>query len=295
MPFQNIHTLKNIAAMNHDVLKKILGFAALTKSYFSLLTSTAMASITIMLVANPQPLQFINMVLFFFLSTAFLNSYNNLADIKSDILTKENFPLTEGVIKPRQAALFSASVLLMAIIALIPLVVQNLHLFFVLLFDLLLGYIYSFPKIRLKRYPVIKGSVLITHTVLLPLVAGSILIGKDVFTYGSIMVPLYLMGLAIHTVQDIGDVHGDLAIGDRTLPLILGLKKSVWLVLALLSAAALSSWVLVSTKNLAMIMSLFIVQGLLFSILLNKPNLWKRVYWSTALISLIVLVLLLVK
>ncbi len=286
---------KNFTAMNHNTIRKIKGFVALSKSYFSLLTSTFMASITVLLVANPHPSQFINIVLFFFLSTFFLNSYNNLADINSDILTKENFPLTKGVISPREAAIFSALVFLTATLALIPLMMQNLLVFFVLSLDLLLGYVYSVPKIRLKKYPIIKGSALITHTVFFPVLAGTFLTGKDVFDYCAIMVPIYFMGLAVHTVQDIGDVRGDLAVGDKTLPLILGLRKSVWLVLALITIAALYSWILVDTEYLIIIMPLFLVQGLLFSILLQKPNLWERVYKGSALISLIVLVLFLVR
>lgn len=267
----------------------------MSKSYFSLLTSTLMASITVLLIANPNLSQLINIMLFFFLSTFFLNSYNNLTDIKSDILTKENFPLTKGVISPREAAIFSALVFVTAAIVLIPLMMQNLLVFFVLSLDLLLGYAYSVPKIRLKKYPVIKGSALITHTVFLPVLAGAFLAGKDVFSYCSIMVPVYFMGLAVHTVQDIGDVLGDLAVGDRTLPLILGLRKSVWLVLALLTIAALSSWILVDAEYLVIIMPLFLVQGLLFSLLLQKPNLWEEVYWGSAVTSFIVLILFLVR
>ncbi|MEM3053176.1 MAG: hypothetical protein QXJ47_02330, partial [Candidatus Caldarchaeum sp.] len=79
--------------MNKHFIQKIRGFAALPKSYFSLFTSTLMASVIVMTVTGTGPLDLWIFSLFFFLSTAFLNSFNNLMDIKSDYFTKDNFPL----------------------------------------------------------------------------------------------------------------------------------------------------------------------------------------------------------
>lgn len=281
--------------MKKHYIEKIRGFAALPKSYFSLFTSPFMASVTLIIVSETGPLDSWIFALFFFLSTAFLNSYNNLMDIKADYLTKENFPLPSGCISPREATFFSAATLLAAVATLIPIGARNSYAAGILLIDLLIGYIYSAPKIRLKQYPVIKATMLIMHTAILPIIVGSILVNKEVADYLTVVVPVYVMGLAVHTVQDIGDVVGDVLVGDKTFPSILGVRNSVFLILLLFMSAAFLTWLLIDVGYKFLIMLLYLGQIILSTTLFIRTSLWKTVYWSTALIAFLVLVLLLIK
>lgn len=281
--------------MSKYFIQKMIGFATLPKSYFSLFTSTFMASVTIMIITGEGLLDLWVFWLYFFLSTAFLNSFNNLMDIKSDYITKNNFPLPSGLISPREASLFSAATLIAAVATLIPILEVNASAAGILLIDLLIGYFYSAPKIRLKRYPVLKATMLIIHTAILPLIVGLTLANKSIADYLAIVFPVYLMGLAVHTLQDIGDVVGDVLMGDKTFPSMLGMKNSVLLTVLLFMLAAIFTWLVFDASYRILIMFLFFSQIVLSMLLFIRVNLWKIVYWSTALIAFLIMVLLLVK
>ncbi len=284
-----------MSKMKRIFIQKIRGIAALPKSYFSLFTSTFMASVTVMIITETGLLDLWKFTLFFFLSTVFLNSFNNLMDIKSDYITKDNFPLPSGLISPREASLFSAATLIASVITLISIGEINLYAAGVLLIDLLIGFFYSAPKVRLKRYPVIKATMLIMHTAILPLMVGLILANKNFSDYLAVIFPIYIMGLAVHTVQDIGDIVGDVLVGDKTFPSILGKKNSVLLITVLFLFAAVFTWLVFDVSHKVLIMVLFFSQLILSVFLLIRINLWKVVYWSTALTAFVILVLLLVK
>ncbi len=281
--------------LNKHFIQKIRGFAALPKSYFSLFTSTLMASVIVMTVTGTGPLDLWIFSLFFFLSTAFLNSFNNLMDIKSDYFTKDNFPLPSGQISPKEASLFSAATLIVSAATLILIGAINSSAAGVLLIDLLIGYFYSAPKVRLKRYPVIKATVLIMHTAILPLIVGLTLANKSITDYLTVVFPVYVMGLAVHTVQDIGDVVGDVLVGDKTFPSMMGIKNSVSLIVLLFMLAAVFTWLVIDVNYKVLIMFLFFIQIVISMLLFIRINLWKIVYWSTALIAFAILVFLLVK
>jgi hypothetical protein len=87
---------------------KICGFLALPRSYFSLTTSPAIALLVSLMVGISEPATLTILYFFYLLSTAFLNSYNNLMDARSDALTKDRFPIPLGLVTLREAYLFSA-------------------------------------------------------------------------------------------------------------------------------------------------------------------------------------------
>ena len=275
--------------------QKLRGIAALPKSYFSLFTSPLIATIAFLIVSEVKLYDLLYVSLFFFLSTAFLNSFNNLMDVAADSVTKNGFPLPTRVIGRGVATSFSLVVLFIAFVTLIPIDLKWPNLTIILILDLILGFLYSAPKIRLKRFPILKGTILILHTAIIPIIAGALVSNKNVSDYLTVIVPLYLIGLAVHTVQDIGDIAGDVLVGDWTFPSIFGVKISVLIMLLFYLAAAVFIWIWVNNGYKNFVILLCFVQGLLSLLLLNRPTIWKIVYWMLSLISVVVLFLLLIK
>ncbi|MCS6783629.1 MAG: UbiA family prenyltransferase [Candidatus Caldarchaeum sp.] len=232
--------------------------------------------------------------MFFFLSTAFLNSFNNIMDTRSDRLTKQNFPLPNGLVTVKQAALFSAGLFSAAFFVATAGSTRFATTSYILLFNLLLAFLYSAPVIRLKRYPIVKATVLIAHTVFLPMAAAATAVNRDITSHLPVAAPVYLMGLAIHTIQDIGDVAGDRLVGDKTFPILLGVRRSLVIVLALLLGAGVSAWFVSDSLRFPVMFGL-VSMGLLVSTLFLHPGRWKQVFWGCSFLSFFVLMLLLVE
>lgn len=213
-------------------------------------------------------------------------------DVRSDSVTKKGFPIPSGVVSRNEAALFSAG-LLFGALTFAAVIIQGMPSLTQLLFlQLLLAFLYSAPRIRLKRYPVIKASTLMAHTVFLPITMA--ISAKDIglnYEWWA-LVPIYLMGMGIHVIQDIGDVEGDRLVGDMTFPVLLGVKNSVLIVLVLFLAAGLLTLLTPIVSRVFVLLGL-LFQGLVASVLFLRPEWWKYCFWSCSAASYIVLVVLL--
>lgn len=271
---------------------KLLGFAALNKSYFSLFTSPLLALFTSLLVGVSALWKTLSFGTFFLLATAFLNSYNNIMDVKSDAITKKGFPIPAGIITPKEALRYSTFLFALSMIVALLVAFVNVVAGLILFLDLLLAFLYSAPRIRLKRFPGVKGSILVSHTLLIPFTAAAVLTGRNPLSSIAAVPPLFLMGLSIHTVQDIGDVKGDRLIGDKTIPLIFGTRKAVVLALVLLLIAVTYVAFLEVQLKTAAISSL-LAQATMLAFLLFKEGLWKHVFWGCSAISFLTLATLL--
>ncbi|MEM2225199.1 MAG: UbiA family prenyltransferase [Candidatus Caldarchaeum sp.] len=271
---------------------KLVGFAGLNKSYFSLFTSPFLALLTTLLVGVSAPAEVFSLGVYFLLATAFLNSYNNVMDVKSDALTKQGFPIPAGVITSAEAMAYSTSLAMLSVIVALRTLFVQIAAGAMLLLDLLLAFLYSTPKVRLKRFPVVKGSTLVSHTFLIPFIVAVLLTERNLLSYSMVIPPIFLMGLGIHTVQDIGDVRGDRFMGDKTIPLLFGTKKAVVFALSLvLSALMYVVFLEVQLKTLA-ILSL-LAQTAMVSLLLFREELWKNVFWGSSAVSFLTLASLL--
>jgi chlorophyll synthase len=150
--------------------------------------------------------------------------------------------------------------------------------------DLALAFLYSSPSIRLKRFPLVKGGVLVAHTLIIPFTVANLILGKSPLHGTNPIIPLFLLGLAVHTVQDIGDIEGDKMMGDKTLPIILGVKKSVSLslILLIISAGLLAVY---DAPYKVLGLAIIAAQIPLLSVLLFRVELWKYVFWVTSVLA----------
>jgi len=263
---------------------KHYGFLALPRSYFSLTASPAIATLVSILVGVSELTNLTLLYLFFLFSTAFLNSYNNLMDARSDALTKDRFPIPLGLVTFSEALLFiGLAFTAAAVTATIISGVSNLA-GYVAFTNLALAFLYSAPKIRLKRYPLVKGGVLVAHTLLFPYTTANLMLGQNPLNRISPLLPLLLVGLAVHTIQDIGDVEGDKVMGDKTLPIILGVKKSVLLSLTLLLASG-GLLALYEAPYKAIGLGFIAIQIPLLFVLYVPEKIWKHVFWIISILS----------
>jgi len=107
---------------------------------------------------------------------------------------------------------------------------------FVLLFNGVY-YLYSSPPFRLKRIPVFSKLLIGLNTWILVL-SGWVFAGADIhkFPFRYTVLFVFVYGLAVNFI-DIKDYEGDKAVGIATLPVILGLEKSKFVIAILLFLA----------------------------------------------------------
>jgi len=258
---------------------------ALTKSYFSIASVTLLTIITSLLAGVRSLETLLMLVGFFILLTAALNSYNNLVDARADAITKQGFPIPAGMVSPRLAALVSTSLYAAALALLAALTLASPLAGLALSLDVLLSYLYSAPPVRLKRLPVVKGAILVSHSLLFPFSAAVILAGGNPIHSVDRLSILFIMGMAGHTLQDFGDIEGDRLLGDRTLPILLGVKSAVYATISMyLLALTLSIAVSHTLQTYTII--LLTLQTVLAIPLLRQIGLWPIIFKVNALLSI---------
>jgi len=271
-----------------SLINKIIGFLLLPKPFFSLFTSPIMAVLTAYIVGLRDIYRTIDIALFFLVSTAALNSFNNIMDARSDALTKKGYPLPKGIVTIREAAAFSLLAFTISSFFVVEFLQINIMVSLTMLADLILGFLFTAPKVRLKRLPILKAMVLVSHTLIFPLIIATALIGEVLSRFFNVLPPLILLGLAVHTLQDIGDVEGDKLMGDRTIPVLLGLKKTIFLTILMFSAALL--YVLFLNVELKIVAVASIIFKIVLTLLLLWfSGRWYQVFMFESLLSLFVL------
>lgn len=148
---------------------------------------------------------------------------NNIADYEIDKISNQDRPLVSSRIDIKTyqklaifffvAACFYASL------------VSFKALFLILLF-IGIYFIYSMPPLRFKRIPFF-SKLAISFNSLIMVLLGFIAINGTRESFPLIIVPIFLIGVtALANFIDIKDYEGDKRAGIKTLPTILGLKKS---------------------------------------------------------------------
>ncbi|GBC68950.1 Protoheme IX farnesyltransferase [archaeon HR01] len=266
-------------------MARLLDILALTKSYFSIASVALLTLVSTLLAGVRDQYIILALLAFFIFLTASLNSYNNLMDARADALTKKGFPIPSGAVSTEMATLVSASLYGVSIVLLGWLSTINPYAGLILAADLILSFLYSAPRIRLKRLPVLKGSVLVFHSLFAPFTAASVISGFNPLNISDRLATAFVMGMANHTLQDFGDMEGDRLLGDRTLPLMLGVRRCLYAVLAMyLLAMGLAA---LSTSSLQpFTLALLAAQAALTTPLLRDIRLWHIIFKVNAALSI---------
>lgn len=160
------------------------------------------------------------------------NIINQYYDYDIDMINKPTRPLPSGRI-PRSSALKIG--LILYVLDLLLALLINIPVFIFVTITALITFSYSAPPIRFKNNPILSNvAMAIPRGLLLPVV-GWLSVHPENFTNPvstpwaiGLILFLYVVGAA--STKDYADMKGDAAGGARTLPVVLGVSKSAWVI-----------------------------------------------------------------
>jgi len=196
---------------------------------------------------------------------------NDLIDADLDRANGKNRPIPSGRVSKRQAWIFIVSTNGIAVI--LASVTLNTATMLLIVPMLLIGILYSAPRVKLMNRFVIKTMSVATFYVLCVLVGITSGYGMNL-SVASIAPALHamtLLGIMIFissTLNDLGDVGGDKAAGRRTIPIVMGGINTIRLLIVLAAAMFALSWVVYGLVNTAIVISssvfaIFVISRLL--------------------------------
>lgn len=149
-------------------------------------------------------------------------SLNDYFDVKADRANKRiDRPLVRKDVTPETALLLAA----------IGFIVANALALFISVEITLVVLAFSVLSIlynmKMKKYAII-GNIFVGATMALPFVFGG-LIFRNITEATAILAGIaFIMGLGREVMKDIEDMKGDKKVGARTLPIVIGVKKSIY-------------------------------------------------------------------
>lgn len=150
---------------------------------------------------------------------------NDIYDEAIDAISNKNRPLITKELSKSDLEIASKIFL---IFALLSAYASSLYILFFICLGLSIYFIYSSPPLRLKRF-VILNSSLVGLACLSAVLGGFFLVSTDktitAFPFG-LAVAIVVFHAAVSNIRDIKDFEGDRTAGIKTIPTLLGLKKS---------------------------------------------------------------------
>jgi len=156
------------------------------------------------------------------------NSLNDYCDYKIDKINRPSRPIPSGRVKKTEALTLSCILFISS--TSLSTIIMNRRIFMIILITLisLIGY-----SLLFKKLPII-GNIVVSFILGLAFIFSTEVYGD----YHKGIIPFFLtffFTIAREIIKDMEDVEGDTKVGARTLPAILGLKKSSKIVTITLS------------------------------------------------------------
>ncbi len=158
------------------------------------------------------------------------NAINQFYDYDIDCINKPDRPLPSGRMSKKAAIRFGIGAYIFAIILALFI---NKPVLILVVITAVITFFYSAPPLRFKNNPILANvAMAIPRGLLLPVV-GWLAVHPDKITdstpwvIGTILF-LYVVGAA--STKDYADMKGDEACGARTIPVVLGIKRSAWVI-----------------------------------------------------------------
>ena len=177
---------------------------------------------------------------------------NDLVDADIDNTNLKNRPIPSGLVSKKQAWTFIMLTNGMALVILISTLAMASTIFVMPM--ILIGILYSTPKkIALMNRFVIKNIAIALLYMLCSMLGITSSYGIELAINNPIVTihTITMSGIMIFvgsTVNDLGDVKGDKAVGRRTIPIVLGGQNTVRLLMILLMSMPVTSWMLYVTS-----------------------------------------------
>ncbi len=257
----------------HYILMLFLGFA-LAKRYYPGFSFFNGASLFYIL----------SIPISIFFALLFSLAINNIEDYEIDKITNQDRPLAGSRIS---LDLYKKLSWIFLFIALIYAAMVSFQVFFTTLLFIGIYFLYSAPPFRLKRVPIF-SKFLIAFDSLLLVFLGFILIAGNISQFPKIVIVIFLVGYTLTlSFIDIKDYEGDKKEGIKTLPVMLGLSKSKFIIALIFF---LSYFVVgLITKSWYMIV-LFIIFGALEFYLINREDYKETPIFLVYLTSLLIII-----
>jgi geranylgeranylglycerol-phosphate geranylgeranyltransferase len=172
---------------------------------------------------------------------------NDLIDADADKANSKNRPIPSGLVSKKQA--WSFIILTNGAAVGIALVTLDLASIILVVPMILIGIIYSAPKIALMNRFVLKNMAIASFYMLCTMLGITSNYGVDL-AMNNLIVPIHTMamsGIMIFVgsiVNDLGDTKGDKAAGRRTIPIVLGGENTIRMLIILLMIMPAISWML---------------------------------------------------
>ena len=172
---------------------------------------------------------------------------NDLIDADADKANSKNRPIPSGLVSKKQA--WSFIILTNGAAVGIALVTLDLASIILVVPMILIGIIYSAPKIALMNRFVLKNMAIASFYMLCTMLGITSNYGVDL-AMNNLIVPIHTMamsGIMIFVgsiVNDLGDTKGDRAAGRRTIPIVLGGENTIRMLIILLMIMPAISWML---------------------------------------------------
>lgn len=268
--------INDIRMMIMRILSLVLLF------FFGVILGLSKSSFTL---GNTNIFSFLFIPLSIVFAVMFLIVINNLADYDIDKISNKNRPLVKSKINPEAYKKFAWPFLFLSLAFAL---IINFKVFYLVLLFIGGFFLYSAPPLRLKRVPILAKLIIAASSLLLVL-SGYVLITGAVSGFPGIIVAIFLIGAAlVANLIDIKDYEGDKQAGIKTLPVLLGLKKSkiligVFMLLTYVSICFLS-------ENL-FVQILFILLGILQYYLINKKTYNEKLIFLVFLLTIVILLI----
>jgi 4-hydroxybenzoate polyprenyltransferase len=180
---------------------------------------------------------------------------NDLTDVEEDRINTKDRPLPSGAVSQADGIVVFVSSLILAFALVSSLGVPTIALYGISFF---MGLAYSFPRIRAKeRFPLklIVGATGGAMWSLTGGVAAGVL--NPLVFFATVAFALSCL-LAI-LLGDIADVRGDRATGVKSLPVVIGTRRSVWVALSIPAIIGTLVMVLFFLLHLSVILPLLVI------------------------------------
>lgn len=200
-----------------------------------------------LLIQRTIPLPFITLMI-----TVGMFILNDLVDVDLDKSNSKNRPISSGIVSKKQAWSFifltnGAAVGIMLIFTL------DLARILLVVPMIIIGILYSIPKIALMKRFVLKNMAIAIFYMLCTMLGMTSSYGIDL-AFNSPVVPIHTMAMSSimifvgSIVNDLGDTKGDKAAGRHTIPIVLGGEKTIKMLVILLLVMPAISWILYVTS-----------------------------------------------
>lgn len=150
---------------------------------------------------------------------------NQLTDPRElDLINGKRRPLVKGEISPNQAGVITVATLLLSFFTA---TLVNVRFLIVMLAILFFVFIYNFEPVRLKKRFLLNNLVLGISRGFLPFLASWLVVGSPTQETYIYSVGLFLWVFIWQTTKDIPDVMGDRTFDINTIPVKIGVEKTI--------------------------------------------------------------------